>query len=121
MNTQAPFSGIPFREHAPPDVQISDSLARSVARKLRVFVVVASALLAGCTTPNSARDASPLLNAHAHNDYMHTQPLLEALDHGFCSVEADVFLVDGELLVAHDRAACRADRTIDRLYLDPLI
>ncbi len=36
-----------------------------------------------------------LSQAHAHNDYHHALPLLDALAHGFCSVEADVFLVDG--------------------------
>jgi hypothetical protein len=42
----------------------------------------------------------PLTRAHAHNDYLHARPLFDALDHGFCSVEADVWLVDGKLLVA---------------------
>ena len=37
--------------------------------------------------------------AHAHNDYLHKRPLLDALAQGFCSVEADIFLVDGALLV----------------------
>ncbi len=63
----------------------------------------------------------PLLTcAHAHNDYEHTRPLLDALDHGFCSVEADVWLVEGQLLVAHTSKAVRKDRTLQRLYLDPL-
>ena len=44
----------------------------------------------------------PLAQAHAHNDYEHERPLFDALEHGFTSVEADVWLVDGELLVAHD-------------------
>jgi glycerophosphoryl diester phosphodiesterase len=35
-------------------------------------------------------------------------------------VEADVFLVDGELLVAHDRDACVPSRSLTSLYLDPL-
>ena len=48
-------------------------------------------------------DVEPLPQAHAHNDYEHTRPLHDALSHGFTSVEADVWLVDGELLVAHDR------------------
>jgi hypothetical protein len=38
---------------------------------------------------------------HAHNDYLHDRPLLDALDAGFSSVEADIFLVDDQLLVAH--------------------
>jgi hypothetical protein len=32
--------------------------------------------------------AQHLTRAHAHNDYHHPRPLLDALDHGFCSVEA---------------------------------
>ena len=62
----------------------------------------------------------PLPQAHAHNDYEHERPLLDALSHGFCSVEADIYLVDGALLVAHDREDLRPDRTLQSLYLDPL-
>ncbi len=62
----------------------------------------------------------PLVNAHAHNDYEHTRPLFDALDHGFCSIEADIYLVDGQLLVAHDRADVKPERTLQALYLDPL-
>lgn len=58
--------------------------------------------------------------AHAHNDYLHDRPLLDALDNGFCSVEADIFLVDGELLVAHSVRELSKDRTLRGLYLDPL-
>ena len=62
----------------------------------------------------------PLPRAHAHNDYEHARPLLDALDHGFCSVEADVWLVDGELLVAHDLKDAKPGRTLETLYLRPL-
>ncbi len=62
----------------------------------------------------------PLAQAHAHNDYLHERPLLDALDHGFMSVEADIFLVDGKLLVAHEKSALKHDRTLESLYLDPL-
>jgi hypothetical protein len=62
----------------------------------------------------------PLPNAHAHNDYEHARPLADALDHGFCSVEADIFLRDGQLLVAHDARDLRPERTLERLYLQPL-
>ena len=67
-----------------------------------------------------AADVTPLPNAHAHNDYEHERPLLDALDHGFCSVEADIHLVDGELLVAHDADKVEPGRTLQKLYLDPL-
>jgi hypothetical protein len=62
----------------------------------------------------------PLVHAHAHNDYEHKRPLLDALDHGFCSVEADVHVVDGRLLVAHNRSQVKPERTLQALYLDPL-
>ncbi|HEY0456331.1 MAG TPA: phosphatidylinositol-specific phospholipase C/glycerophosphodiester phosphodiesterase family protein [Verrucomicrobiae bacterium] len=64
---------------------------------------------------------TPLPNAHAHNDYMHERPLLEALERGFCNVEADIFLVDGQLLVAHDREKVSPELTLQKLYLDPLL
>lgn len=63
---------------------------------------------------------APLPRAHAHNDYEHPRPLLDALDHGFCSVEADIWLVDGALLVAHDLKDVKPERTLEKLYLDPL-
>src|SRR5438874_5130274 len=63
---------------------------------------------------------TPVTRAHAHNDYAHPRPLIDALDQGFCSVEADVYLVDGKLLVAHDKKDVKPDRTLEKLYLDPL-
>ena len=62
----------------------------------------------------------PLTRVHAHNDYEHKRPLFDALDHGFCSVEADIYLIDGKLLVAHERREVRPERTLQALYLDPL-
>lgn len=62
----------------------------------------------------------PLPNAHAHNDYAQPSPLHGALKNGFCSIEADVFLVDGKLLVAHDRKDVRPERTLVEMYLKPL-
>ena len=66
------------------------------------------------------RPVKPLSRAHAHNDYEHARPLYDALDEGFNSVEADVYLVDGELLVAHDFWNVSKKRTLERLYLIPL-
>ncbi|MEX0601163.1 MAG: phosphatidylinositol-specific phospholipase C/glycerophosphodiester phosphodiesterase family protein, partial [Rhodothermales bacterium] len=76
------------------------------------------ALRAVFAQPSHAQDV--LHRAHAHNDYEHDRPLLDALDRGFGSIEVDVFLVDGALLVAHDLEDVRADRTLRSLYLDPL-
>ena len=79
-------------------------------------------LLAGLGTSLLRLDAqtTPLIHGHAHNDYEHKRPLFDALDDGFCSVEADIYLVDGKLLVAHDRDQVKPERTLQALYLDPL-
>ena len=58
---------------------------------------------------------------HSHNDYGRRAPLHEALRHGFSSVEADVFLRDGALLVGHDEWMLHPSRTLESLYLDPLL
>lgn len=57
---------------------------------------------------------------HAHNDYLHPRPLEDALSHGFGSVEADVFLTNNVLLVAHTKEEIKPDRTFESLYLAPL-
>ncbi|HEX5657195.1 MAG TPA: phosphatidylinositol-specific phospholipase C/glycerophosphodiester phosphodiesterase family protein [Polyangiales bacterium] len=65
-------------------------------------------------------NADALARAHAHNDYEHERPLFDALEQGFASVEADIWLVDGELLVAHDLDQVEPGRTLESLYLEPL-
>jgi hypothetical protein len=81
------------------------------------YRAVAVAVVAAC---GAARAAEPLPNAHAHNDYWQERPLLDALDLGFSSVEADIFLVDGKLLVGHARGELKPERTLESLYLQPL-
>ena len=56
--------------------------------------------------PKPAIEAGPLAQAHAHNDYEHTRPLHDALDHSFTSVEADVWLVDGAARSTTTGTAC---------------
>lgn len=60
-------------------------------------------------------------NAHAHNDYMHPVPFYTAWNAGFGSIEADVYPVNGVLLVSHTKKALSSERTLDRLYLKPLL
>lgn len=74
-----------------------------------------------CFGSPAKSQVTALAQAHAHNDYYHKRPLLDALDAGFCSVEADIFLTEsGELLVGHGRSELRPERTLQALYLDPL-
>jgi hypothetical protein len=86
--------------------------------KFRSLVLLSGLLAATCGV--RAVDPVPLPFAHAHNDYLHARPLFDALEQGFCSVEADVHLVDGALLVAHSAKEVSAARTLAGLYLEPL-
>ncbi|HUR74043.1 MAG TPA: phosphatidylinositol-specific phospholipase C/glycerophosphodiester phosphodiesterase family protein [Sporichthya sp.] len=63
----------------------------------------------------------PLTHGHSHNDYQRRHPLSDALSRGFTSVEVDVVLVSGQLLVGHDLVqALVRGATLRSLYLDPL-
>ncbi|WP_432053793.1 phosphatidylinositol-specific phospholipase C/glycerophosphodiester phosphodiesterase family protein [Streptomyces sp. bgisy022] len=93
----------------------------------RALTTLGAAVAAGVALPAGQALAGehrhrprPLWRAHAHNDYEHPRPLFDALDHRFGSVEADVFLVDGRLLVAHDPEDLDPSRTLESLYLEPL-
>jgi hypothetical protein len=83
------------------------------------MVFIAVFLLVTQTSPGP-QAVAPLLHAHAHNDYLHDPPLLRALEHGFTSAEADIFLVGDRLCVAHESKNVTSERTLQSLYLDPL-
>lgn len=86
-------------------------------------VVLACAFTMGvlcAVTPVSAEEVVPLPRAHSHNDYHRKAPLHEALENGVCSVEADVFRVKDDLLVAHDFDKVDPEKTLTSMYLAPL-
>ena len=59
---------------------------------------------------------------HAHNDEMQAHPLVDALQAGMGSIEADVHLIDGDLLVGHDGAWARSHRLrLEDSYIAPLV
>ncbi|HTR40968.1 MAG TPA: phosphatidylinositol-specific phospholipase C/glycerophosphodiester phosphodiesterase family protein [Pseudomonadales bacterium] len=92
---------------------------KNTLKKLRIAAVLFSVIL----TASQAFGDNPqflITQAHAHNDYEHTHPLFDALTNGFCSVEADISLVNGKLLVAHTPSETTPEKTLQRLYLDPL-
>src|ERR1035437_7651778 len=61
-----------------------------------------------------------LPNGHSHNDYKQKHPLTDALNNGFTSIEADVFLIKGKLIVSHIRPFFNKSKTLEALYLKPL-
>jgi len=61
------------------------------------------------------------LNAHSHNDYEQKNPFFEAYNAHFGSIEADIWAVNGQLLVAHTKAQLTAERSLDALYVQPIV
>lgn len=69
--------------------------------------------------PCLSQNRFPHTQAHAHNDYEHEQPLWNAYQNGFTSIEADVHLINGQLFVSHAKPGKNAP-TLQQLYLAPL-
>ena len=67
-----------------------------------------------------AQDFIILPNGHSHNDYTRNRPLMDALQYGFTSIEVDVYLYEGRLVVTHDNKNLDKKPSIQELYLDPL-
>ena len=60
-------------------------------------------------------------NAHSHNDYENDIPFRLAYDNHFGSIEADIWALDGELYVAHYKNQIQPARTLDSLYIQPVV
>lgn len=63
------------------------------------------------------------VRCHSHNDYWRPIPLHSALKAGCISVEADVWLSDSDhdLLVGHTYFTLHHEKTLQNLYLNPLL
>ena len=61
------------------------------------------------------------LRVHAHNDYEQSVPFWKSYAAGVDALEVDVFLKDGVLLVGHELSELSSDRSMERLYLKPLL
>jgi alkaline phosphatase len=59
-------------------------------------------------------------SGHSHNDYHQPIPLLSSYHARMGSIEADVFLKNGQLYVAHDSTEISEEATLRKLYLEPL-
>jgi len=61
------------------------------------------------------------LKVHSHNDYAQEKPLYGALEAYAQSIEIDVILKDKVLYVAHEVQSISPNKTLNTLYIDPLI
>lgn len=81
-----------------------------------------TALLLNATTAAIAQIKTyTVADAHSHNDYKNNIPFYRAYEKGFGSIEADVYAVNGQLMVAHNKSEISASRSLKTLYIDPLI
>ncbi len=64
--------------------------------------------------------AQNTISGHSHNDYEQKHPLKTAFDARMGSIEADVYLVNNNLLVAHEPDEINPSKILDELYLKPL-
>ncbi|KAE8146337.1 PLC-like phosphodiesterase [Aspergillus avenaceus] len=67
-----------------------------------------------------SRDIVPVA-CHSHNDYWRPIPLFSAIKAGCVGVEADVWLFDKELYVGHTTSSLTPQRTLRKMYIDPLV
>ncbi|MBZ5858710.1 alkaline phosphatase family protein [Flavihumibacter profundi] len=86
---------------------------------MRPFLLYILCLLA--INSNSQPVAYTTANAHSHNDYEQKVPFHTAYNEQFGSIEADIHLVKGQLLVGHDPEDLKENRTLENMYLVPLI
>ncbi|WP_215224887.1 alkaline phosphatase [Echinicola shivajiensis] len=69
---------------------------------------------------NLIAQEEPLFKLHSHNDYEQNVPFWTAFSNHCASIEADVLLVEGQLMVAHEKESITAGRTLESLYLEPI-
>jgi alkaline phosphatase len=69
----------------------------------------------------SAQAQYSALNVHSHNDYMQKTPFFLAYNAHFGSIETDIWAVDGDLFVAHNRADITPARSMEILYIQPIV
>jgi hypothetical protein len=58
---------------------------------------------------------------HSHNDYQQAVPLINALQNRVYSIEADIYLVNDTLKVAHDKKDLSKAPALHDLYIQPII
>lgn len=83
-----------------------------------LFILFTSGI---CCQALGQRYGYSVQNAHAHNDYENKVPFFTAYNAGFGSIEADVFPVNGKLYVAHNKTSVTPERSLQSLYLEPLL
>lgn len=104
------------------------SLARSILGAAALLSILSSfpARSFESGEPGEPREPREMLELalrsriHSHNDYQQKHPLWDALDQGLSSVEADIWIKHGQLLVSHMGWTWSFKGSLEDLYLKPL-
>ena len=83
-------------------------------------LVASLGALGSQSSTNFSQDVTPI-PCHLRNDYWRKIPLYEALAAGCTSVEANVWLRENDLLVGHPKGSLTSAKTLNTLYIDPLV
>jgi alkaline phosphatase len=88
-----------------------------MVKKTIIFCTLSLCLLFSKVEAQSGLSSN---SGHSHNDYHQPIPLLSSYQARMGSIEADVFLRNGQLYVAHDTTEISEEATLRKLYLEPL-
>ena len=88
---------------------------------MKVVTVLACYFFCFFNTTSWGQSIYTTANAHSHNDYLQHTAFYQAYNEQFGSIEADIHLRNGLLLVAHDSADVTESLTLERLYLLPIL
>lgn len=80
------------------------------------FLLVLSLIL-----PGVLMCQNQTLKGHSHNDYKQKVPFYAAYQSHLGSIEADIWIKNGELYVAHDKKDIRRKNTLEALYIQPIV
>ena len=87
-----------------------------MTQKTKIFIV----LFIACIGLKNNLIAQKNTIIHSHNDYKQSVPFWNAFANGATSFEADVFLKNKQLYVAHEYKEISTSKTLEDLYLKPL-
>jgi alkaline phosphatase len=88
-----------------------------VAKKDMFRIVL---LIALCTSISASAQQYTSSSIFAHNDYVHAAPFYNSYNQEVGFIEADIFLYNNELVVAHTAQEIDPQKTLEILYLKPL-
>jgi hypothetical protein len=94
------------------------------ANEMITMMLVSWMLAAGCgveTLHSIFEPCDPFSRALSENDDQQRRPLEDALEKCFACAEFDIWYQDGELRVGPDRTELEAGRTLETVYLEPLL